>query len=440
MARLFLPLALSSLLMSACTLVTAAGVGRLPAATTALAALGVISGLAILIESPIIAILSTSVALCDSRAAARLVWRFMVGLGALLTGLFALLFLTPVATLILTGALALPPDVAAAAAPALHLLMLWPVAIGWRRYYQGLLIREGKTAIIGWGTMGRLAATAAAAFGVGPALGWPGASVGALSMAAGVLVEAAIVTPLGLLAERRLPPGPTDLALAAVWRYHRPLAATNAMRVAIQPLISAALARGALAPVSLAAWPLVSSSALLLASATVPLQEIAIAIVRDADGERRLHRFTWQVGMVLTAVLALLVATPLLDRYLGGLLGAPPEVAAAAGGAIVWLLPAPLLLAWQSARRGLLAARRRTGPVGWAMAVHLGVLVCWLAIWVIAGFGPGVTGAAMAVVAALAVELVVLWLVDARGWRPAGPGRRVRQGDRQASNSAQSGV
>jgi Na+-driven multidrug efflux pump len=424
MLRLFLPLALSSLLMGACSLVVAAGVARLPAAATALAALGVVSALAILVESPIIAILSTSVALSETRAAARLVWRFMVGLGLGLTGIMLLALAPPVYDPLAGGLLGLPAPVAAAAAPALHLMVLWPFAIGWRRYYQGLLIRQGRAAVIGWGTAGRLAATAVAVFLVGPALGLPGATAGALALVTGAVAEAAIVTPAGRRAERRLPAGPSALTLGEIWRYHRPLAATHLMRVAVQPLISAALARGALATLSLAAWPLVSSTALLLSSATVPLQEVAIATVKDDAGARRLRRFTWQVGLMLTLALGLVAATPLLDGYLTVVLGAPEEVRAVAAGAMVWLLPAPLLLAWQSARRGLLAARRRTGPVGWAMAVNLAVLAGWLTIWVWLGLGPGVAGAATGLVAATAVELVVLSGLGARASRPAVPAAR----------------
>jgi hypothetical protein len=408
MLRLFLPLALSSLLMGACSLVVAAGVGRLPDAATALAAMGVVSGLAILVESPIIAILSTSIALGDSRAAARLVWRFMVGMGLVLTGLNLLLFFTPLYGVLAREVLGLPEPVALAAGPALQLMVLWPFAIGWRRYYQGLIIREGHTAIIGWGTVVRLAATALAAFWLGPALGWPGAMVGALAQASGVAAEAAVITPPGLSAARRVRAGSSALTLAEIWRYHRPLAAANGMRVVVQPLISAALARGTLPTLSLAAWPLVGSTALLLASATVPLQEVAIAVNKGGSETRRLVRFGWQVGLSLTAVLLLVATTPLLDAYLTGVLAAPGEVRAVAAGAILWLLPAPLLLAGQSLTRGLLAGRRQTAVVGRATAVNLVVLVGWLVGWVGLGIGPGVTGAATGIVVATAVELLVL--------------------------------
>jgi hypothetical protein len=268
--------------------------------------------------------------------------------------------------------------------------------------------------VIGWGSGVRLAATALAAFALGPALGWPGAMVGALAQMSGVLAEAAVITVPGLLAARRMPVASSAPTLAEVWRFHRPLAATNIMRVLVQPLISAALARGTLPTLSLAAWPLVGSTALLLASATVPLQEVAIATAREHGDARRLVRFGWCVGLTLTAVLGLMAATPLLDAYLRLVLAAPEAVRAVAAGAIIWLLPAPLLLAGQSLTRGLLAARRQTDVVGRAMLVNLVVLIVWLVSWVGLGLGPGVIGAATGLVVATAVELAVLWRVAGR--------------------------
>jgi hypothetical protein len=94
-----------------------------------------------------------------------------------------------------------------------------------------------------------------------------------------------------------------------------------------------------------------------------------------------LRRFGAGVGLTLTALLALIGLTPLLDAYLGLVLGAPAEVRAVAASAIGWLLPAPLLLSGQSLARGRLAGARRTGAVGRAMAVHLLVLAGWLTLW-----------------------------------------------------------
>ena len=89
--------------------------------------------------------------------------------------------------------LGLSEDVATAARPAMQLLLLWPAAIGLRRFLQGVLIRHGYTRHITWGTMFRLATlTVTMAVGVWFG-GLPGAALGGLAMVLSVIIEAVVI-------------------------------------------------------------------------------------------------------------------------------------------------------------------------------------------------------------------------------------------------------
>ena len=126
-------------MMSIADPVVSAGITRLPQPELELAAFGVAQPIAILMESPIIYMLGTGVALVRNRAMYQLVWRFMLHLSILMTVASALLFFTPAYHVMTRTLLGLTEDVAAAARPAMQLLLLWPAAIGLRRFLQGVL-------------------------------------------------------------------------------------------------------------------------------------------------------------------------------------------------------------------------------------------------------------------------------------------------------------
>ena len=164
------PLALSWLMMSIADPVVSAGITRLPQPELELAAFGVAQPIAILMESPVIYMLGTVIALVRNRSMYHLVWRFMLHLSILMTVVSAALFFTPAYHVMTRILLGLTEDVAAAARPAMQLLLLWPAAIGLRRFLQGVLIRHGYTRQITMGTVCRLA-TLSATMAVGVWIG-----------------------------------------------------------------------------------------------------------------------------------------------------------------------------------------------------------------------------------------------------------------------------
>ena len=102
------------------------------------------------------------------------------------------ILIPPVYRFIFERLVGLPPEVPAPHAPlAVALLLPWPGAIGYRRFYQGILIRHGYTRRVAYGTVVRLVTMSIAAAGLAMATGLAGAYIGSLSLCAGVLTEAA---------------------------------------------------------------------------------------------------------------------------------------------------------------------------------------------------------------------------------------------------------
>jgi progressive ankylosis protein len=133
----WLPLAATWILMASEGPFLAAVIARLPDATFNLAAHGVAFALAVLVESPVIMLMSAATALVRDERSFTKLRRFSWMLNALGTGLL-LLALMPGPYQWLTGSLMnLPREVADLTYGALWFYLPWPAAIGYRRFLQG---------------------------------------------------------------------------------------------------------------------------------------------------------------------------------------------------------------------------------------------------------------------------------------------------------------
>ncbi|NDC37069.1 MAG: hypothetical protein EBZ48_03345, partial [Proteobacteria bacterium] len=150
--RLWLPLSLNWQMMAVEGPVITAVVARLAAPEINLAAFGVAFAWALIIESPVIPLISASAALCKDVPSFYQLRRFMWQLNGLSTAL-QLLFVTPPIFNFITGTvLNLPPNVAALAHEASCIMLPWSAAIGYRRFYQGVMIRGGMPRSVAIGT------------------------------------------------------------------------------------------------------------------------------------------------------------------------------------------------------------------------------------------------------------------------------------------------
>ncbi|MDH3457411.1 MAG: hypothetical protein OER90_11280, partial [Gemmatimonadota bacterium] len=141
----------------------AAIIARLVDPTFNLAAHGVAYAFALLVEAPVIMIMSASTALVDDAHSFRRLRTFTYTLNGAVTAAMLLLLVPPVFRVVMLDLIALPADVADLTYVALWLLVPWPGAIGYRRFYQGLLIRGGRTRLVAYGTVLRLTTMATTA-------------------------------------------------------------------------------------------------------------------------------------------------------------------------------------------------------------------------------------------------------------------------------------
>lgn len=415
MLALWLPLAASIVMMVLEPSIVNIGLARTAMPELALAAYGIAYSLALLVEAPVLMILDASVARSADRSAFLLVRRFTVVLGLAVTGVGLVLSLTPLYGLVVEGLMNIPPDMADRARPTLVILSLWPLPVAWRRAYQGVLIRSGRTAVISAATAVRLI-TLAAVMAAGLVL-WPdrGAVVAGVAMVISVTVEAIVTTWAAqpVLRSDRYGAGlPIDgsepLTLHSLWQFYRPLFATTLLRQASRPLVNAGIASAAHARVSLAAWPVAWGLAILIAGPAWSLQQLTTALAGGPIAYRRVSRFSLAVSAALTALMALVAFTPLYGALMGGLYNLSPALQSVARPAVQILVLFPLLSGIQSVYRGALIRCGQTRAVRTAMLINLVVLLACLVAGVVLGPVPGAALAAGATMVSTLIETA--WL------------------------------
>jgi hypothetical protein len=394
-ALFWVPLAATWLMMAFEGPFLAAVIARLPDETFNLAAHGVAFAFAILIEAPVIMLMSAATALVEDRESFVRLRVFARWLGMASTGLLLIILIPPVFGFLMYTLVGLPEAVAELTYGALWLFLPWPGAIGYRRFLQGVLIRAGRTRLVAYGTIVRLVAMAGAALFGFFLLDIPGAWVGAMSLSVGVVAEAGSARWMARHTVREvlatsMPEGKAHLSFREIAHFYYPLALTSLIGLTVQPMLTFFMGRAPAPVESLAVFPVVHALLFVFRSLGLAFQDAAIALM----GERHRHlpelgTFTALLGGAATAVLALVAFTPLADVWFVTISGLTPELSTFAYVPARIMVPLAALSVLLSLQRAILVNVRRTRPITVATAVEVLVIA---ATFPALGWGVGVVG------------------------------------------------
>lgn len=405
----WIPLALMWAMMAIEQPALAAVVARLPQETTNLAAFGVAFSLALVIESPIIQLLTAGTALAADRARYRVLMRFMHLLGLGLTALHLLIAVTPLFDLIVSTLLTVPEHIVEPSRRAFLLMTPFSAAVGYRRLWQGVLIRYGRTAVIPITMIVRLMAS-------GSVLAWglvthglEGASVAALALVAGVILSGAAswIFCIPVLRHRMPEPGPESERLdrKTLLVFYVPLSLTSIIFLSAQPLLTFGMSRSAFPVEALAVWPVLNGFLFLFTALALSFQEAVVALLSRGEQNRRpLMRFTWMLATAIGVLFLLAGVTPFAELWFRGVSGLPPHLLPFTATPILILPLAPMLATAKSWYRGMLVHERRTGALATAVVLHS--IVLFFCVWLgpILFDLPGAVLAATSLVIALSAE------------------------------------
>ncbi len=382
----WMPLAGTWLMMAVEGPFLAAVIARLPDAAPNLAAYGVAFAFAIIVESPVIMLMSASTALVNNRDSYLVFRQFTIALSALMTGVMLIIVMPPVFDT-LASWLNLPVAVASLTHQALILMLPWPGAIGYRRLLQGLLIRHDMTRRVAYGTVVRLVTMCATAFIAAWWLSISGALVGALALSVAVVAEALAVRRMSrrairALMDRRKTEG-QRLTLSTVVKFYVPLALSSFMAMGVQPMVTFFMGQSRMALESLAVLPVLNGLTFLFRSLGLSFQDASIALLGDhMEQYRPLRNVACTLAIVTSVCLAVIAYSPLSFIWFYDVSGLSIGLTEFAIPPLKILVLLPALSVLMSFQRALLVNARTTKVITSATAIEVtGIaMVLWIAI------------------------------------------------------------
>ncbi len=409
--RIFLfwgPLALTWLIMAFEQPFLIAFIARLDEAKYNLAAFGIAGSFALIIESPIIMLMSASTALVKGRYSYRKLKKFTDILNATITGLQLILLIPPVFNFIVIRLMEVPENVAGLAHTALAIFLPWAASIGYRRFYQGILISNNLTRRVTYGTIVRLSVNVIMGLVLYLA-GTKGAYVGAGAMALAVLSEAVASRFMASGAIKSLMEvrdmENRDLRLRTIARFYFPLALTSMLSLGVQPFVTFFLGRSNMAVESLAVLPVVSSLVFIFRSMGLSYQEVNIALIgKEKQNYRLLRSYMLMLTIAVTSLISLVAFTPLSDLWFVKVSGLSTELAGLSYLPLKIMILLPALTVFLNFQRSCLIINGNTAPISIATAVELAVIIIVLLVCVVFLNLIGVVAASLAFVAGKALS------------------------------------
>ncbi len=410
--RFWLPLQTTWLMMAIEGPLLTAIIARLAEPKLNLAAYGVAFALAIMVEAPVIMMMSASTALADSEENFRRLRNFTWILNLGITAFMLVLIFSPAWDLVINHWMRLDPQVAQLTHTSLIILLPWPAAIGYRRFYQGLLIRTGRTRLVAWGTGIRLVGMALTAFLFTKFTTLNGAWIGASALTAGVLVEAAAsrVMASGSIAEIVQSHKPETLSYREITRFYYPLALTSTISLMVHPMVTFFLGQSRNSLESLAVLPVINALVFIFRTPGLSFQEAAITMLgRTKENLPVVKLFAVYLGMSAALLLGLIALTPLSKVWFQQISGLSAELAAFAKLPVRILVLMPALSITLSMQRAILVHKRNTGPVTWASTLEVVGILVTLVLTLNVGDWMGATAAATAFMIGRGMGIMLLW-------------------------------
>jgi progressive ankylosis protein len=372
----FIPLSLSDVSMALGDPLTTTTLAHLPDARNNIAAVGVAKAIAIFCESPIIMLLHASNALAPTQASRQALWRFALIASGAMSLLLALTTLPFIFGVVGEGWLGVAPSLSGTIRSTLSILILWPFAIGWRRYFQGLLIHSGQSNAVAQAGIIRLLVVGGILAG-GFTIAANGAVVAGMSLVWGVIAEAVAVTYLARKLGATKPPEllstpelPQDLA--GVWKFYAPLGGTMMLGWGARAALVGIVARSNDGSIALAAWPAAWGLVLVIANSTRMVQQIIIRN-RKLISDLVLITFAISVGIVCSLILLSVSGTPMSESAISYFIGSDIELIARVRPVLLICAVMPLFVSLQNALQGFLVSEGRTWGVN--QAAWVGAIV-----------------------------------------------------------------
>jgi hypothetical protein len=399
----WIPLALTWFMMTVEQPYLMAVIARLGEAKYNLAAFGIAYSFALIIEAPVIMLMSASTALVKNKDAYLKLRQFTFILNVSVTSIMIVGLTPPVFYFITEDVIGLPGHIARLTHLTSIIMIPWAGAIGYRRFYQGILIRNNLTRRVTYGTVIRLVFMSATAL-IGYITGLKGAYTAAIALVMGVVCEAgasrimAQKSVKSLLEESDTAESErTSLSYKFILSFYTPLALTSVISLGVHPIATFFMGRSRLAIESLAVLPVVNALVFIFRSIGLSYQEVNIALIGEKNQNyKMLKNFAVILGVGVLLGLSVMAFSPLARVWFRNVSGLTRELSRLSYLPLKILVLLPVLTVWISFQRGILVHARDTKPITFATAIELITITIILYVTVFYIRIPGVVGAACA--------------------------------------------
>lgn len=392
---IFWPLAISWLFMSLDTPIISAVIGRMNNPEICLAAHGgIVVPIALVIEAPIIAMLSASIALCKDWLNYRKMYRFMMTTCAGLTVIHVLISLTPLFSLVVRDLMGTPAELLPYARIGLIIVIPWTWSIGFRRFYQGILIRCGYSKQVTIGSMVRVLSLM-----IVLVLGYvfkdyvSGALVGAAALSAGVIAEAIYAGVKGIPVAKHFLDHDSKVSIISntgLASFYIPLVITQIINFGWVFIGSAAMNRMITPIASLAVWPIMSGLLNILRSFGNACNEVTMTILLQPGYYRSVRKFTFLVAFGSLLVYALLILTPLKDFWFQTFSALNDELSVLARNALLLIFLIPFTNAFLNFYQAILMLNKKTKGILEGLLAFFGMILAFIGVGIVSQKWPGV--------------------------------------------------
>jgi Na+-driven multidrug efflux pump len=340
-----------------------------------LAAYGIAFSFALVIEAPIIMMMSAAIALVKNKQSFHKLKNFTYVVNVLITMIMLIAIIPGVFCFITETLIGLPGEISRLTHIATIILLPWPGAIGYRRFYQGILINNNLTRRVAYGTAVRLIAMLVCGSVLYISGFVEGVVIGATSLSFAVIMEAIAVrlmvsSTLKKINSEELS-SVQNLTYKQILKFYYPLALTSIIGLGVQPLVTFMVGQSRMAIESLAVLPVVTSFIFVFRSLGLSYQEVVIALLGERkEGLTPLLRFAFILASFLVGGLAMVAFTPLADFWFITVSGLSDSLADFARLPLMIMFFFPALTVLISIQRGLLVASKYTKPITMATVLE----------------------------------------------------------------------
>lgn len=397
-------------------------IARLPFDVINLAAYGVALAIAMLIESPVIQLLSTSVALARDTASMHMLKRFTWRVNIGVTLGMILVTIPPLYDVLSLYVIHLPLEVEAAMYWGLVCLIPWPGAIGYRRFYQGVMIRHGFTRQVAYGTAVRLVTIVVVGIVLLLVRTIPGVIVGTVTLTTAVIFEALATRYMAREALKEYAHQPASsqppATMREITKFWFPLAATSAIGFVVTPMLAMFMSRMPNAIESLAVLPVVDSFVFFFRSFGFSYQEVGVALIGQRfEGYAVVRRVGVWIMLATTAALVAIAFTPLLGVLYEAAYGLNPLLTEFAMPPTMVLIILPSIAVAYSLHRSVLISARQNMKVAISTVLEVSGIALVMSILVTTTQLQGAMAAAVAMAVGRVGSTLYLWVTARKALR-----------------------